>query len=140
MSDSGKPLRLDPNAQSTNPTDPPFVARPSGAPVYYGFPLIEETNTDGWVYGAITDFEGPEAHDYGDGYVQAPDGRRAGLVWEVRQGDFAEILPPDENRWGVYAVWFPKHVRSVADLTECFRSVLPQLKVVHARLFGPADA
>ena len=140
MSDSGRPLRLDPKARSANPAHPAFVARPPGAPVYHGFPLIDETNTNGWVYGAITDFEAPEGADAGDGYVQAPDGRRAGLVWEVGQGEFAEILPPDEGRWGVYAVWFPKQVRGVADLTEYFRHVLPQLKVVHARLFGGADA
>jgi len=72
MSDSGKPLRLDPKARSANPAHPAFVARPSGAPVYHGFPLIEETNTNGWVYGAITDFEAPEGAEAGDGYVQAP--------------------------------------------------------------------
>ena len=102
--------------------------------------MLEETNTDRWVYGAITEFEAPEGHDVGDGYVQAPDGRRAGLVWEVGQGEFSEILPPDKDRWGVYAVWFPKRVLSVTDLTECFRHVLPQLQTVHTRLFGGADA
>ncbi len=140
MSDSGRPLRLDPKARSADPAHPAFAARPSGAPVYHGFPLIQETNTNGWVYGAITNFEAPEGHQAGDGYVQAPDGRRAGLVWEVGRGALAEILPPDTDRWGVYAVWFPRQIRNVADLTECFRHVLPQLQAVHARLFGAADA
>jgi hypothetical protein len=140
MNDSGKPLRLDPKARSANPAHPAFVARPPGASVYHGFPLIEATNTDGWVYGAITDFEAPEGAEAGDGYVQAPDGRRAGLVWEFGEGEFAEILPPDKDRWGVYAVWFPKPVHSVSDLTDCFRHVLPALRKVHARMVGGADA
>src|SRR5262245_41397675 len=140
MSDSGKPLRLDPNAESATPGRPAFLSRPAGEPVYYGFPLIEETTTDGWIYGAITDFEAPEGARAGDGFVQAPDGRRAGLVWEVGAGEFAEISPPEEDRWGVYVVWFPRPVHSVSDLTECFRHVLPDLKVAHARLFGGAAA
>ena len=140
MSNLGRPLRLDPNARSADPAQPAFVARPPGAPVYHGFPLIEETTTDGWTYGAITDFETPEGATAGDGFVQAPDGRRAGLVWEYGTGKFAEILPPDQERWGVYAVWFPKPVHSVADLVECFQHVLPDLKDAHKRVVGAADA
>lgn len=134
--DTGRPLRLDSNARSANSAEPPFVARPHGAPVYHGFPLVEATAVDGWVYGAITDFDAPENARAGDGFVQAPDGRRAGIVWEVGTGAFAEILPPDPDRWGVYAVWFPKPVQSEADLAECFRHVLPDLRRTHARLFG----
>ena len=140
MSDPGRPLRLDPNAQSASPGRPAFLSRPAGAPVYHGFPLIEETETDGWLYGAITDFEVPEGARAGDGFVQAPDGRRAGLVWEVGAGELAEISAPDEQRWGVYAIWFPTPIRNAADLAACFRHVLPQLKAVHARLFGGAAA
>lgn len=136
MTPPGRPLKLDLDAASKNPDLPAFLARPDGAPVYHGFPVIPETATDGWVYGAITDFLTPEGAEAGDGFVVAPDGRRAGLVWEVARGTFAEIRPPEPERWGVYAVWFPKPVRSVTDLTDCFRHILPDLKAVHARLFG----
>jgi hypothetical protein len=38
------------------------------------------------------------------------------------------VLPPDEGRWGVYAVWFPRVVKTVDDLVFNFRHVLPELK------------
>jgi len=126
----GKPLRLDAGAKSASPKRPAFLARPAGAPVYHGFPLIEETRTEGWCFGAITDFLSPDSElgcTYGDGYVEAPDGTRAGLVWEVGQGEIQQILPPEPGRWGVYAVWFSQPVRSVDDLLSNFRGILPAL-------------
>jgi hypothetical protein len=54
----GKPLRLDPDAESASPELPAFLARPEGAPVYHGFPLLEETRTpDGWCFGTISDYD-----------------------------------------------------------------------------------
>lgn len=55
----GKTILQDPNAESCDPEKPAFLARPEGAPVYHGFPLVEETRTEGWCFGAITAFEGP---------------------------------------------------------------------------------
>lgn len=121
---AGKTILQDPNAESSDPSKPAFLVRPEGAPVYYGFPLVEATRTDGWCFGAITAFEDPDGCDCGDGFVVAPDGSRAGLVWEVGEFPVREVCGPDDGRWGVYAVWFPKVVRSVEDLVECFRSVL----------------
>jgi hypothetical protein len=44
----GVPLSLDPEAGSADPTLPAFLARPQVAPVYHGFPLLEESrNADG---------------------------------------------------------------------------------------------
>ena len=124
----GRPLRLDPNAESADPTKAAFLARPEGAPVYHGFPLVPETETDGWIYGAITDFETEEPQDEGDGFVQAPDGSRAGIAWATDTPDFYEIMPPGESRWGVYGVRFPKPVSNVQDLVDNFRAILPHLK------------
>jgi hypothetical protein len=129
--DTGKTILQDPNAESSDPSKPAFLARPEGAPVYHGFPLVEETRIDGWCFGAITAFEDPNGCDYGDGFVVAPDGSRAGLVWEVGESPVHEVCSPDESRWGVYAVSFPKIVRTVEDLAECFRSVLPELQRIH---------
>ena len=138
--DPARPLRLDDEAESADPTRAAFLARPPDAPAYHGFPLVEETRTeDGWVYGAITDFAAhPDGATSGDGYVVAPDGRRAGLVWDVGEGELGEIAPPDETRWGVYVAWFPRRVRTVDDVVVCFRHVLPELRRVHARLFPPS--
>jgi hypothetical protein len=134
----GKDILQDPTAESADPELPAFLARPHGAPVYHGFPLIPETLTDGWLLGAITAFEDPNGCEYGDAFVQAPDGSRAGLVWEVGSGKLEQILPPDSTRWGVWAVWFRKPVHSVNDIIANFRDVLPELKKKHAEVSGGA--
>lgn len=133
---AGKTMLQDPTAKSQTPGEPAFLSRPEGAPVYHGFPLVEETRTDGWCFGAITAFEDPEGSDYGDGFVVAPDGSRAGLMWAVGDFPIRETLAPDERRWGVYEVAFPKLVRTVEDLVDCFRSVLPDLQRIHRRVAG----
>jgi hypothetical protein len=38
----GHPLAVDPFAQSASPTEPPFIARSKGAPVYHGFPILSD--------------------------------------------------------------------------------------------------
>lgn len=129
MSDNdleSRPILQDSIAESADPSLPAFFARPNGAPVYHGFPLIRETEMDGWVLGAITAFEEPDGCTSGDAFVQAPDGSRAGIVWEVGEGELSQIAPITEDRWGVWAVWLPSPIRTVHDLasrfTLCFRS------------------
>ena len=39
-----------------------------------------------------------------------------------------QVAPPEEGRWGVYAVWFPRIIRTVDDLVFNFRFVLPSLR------------
>ena len=124
----GRPLVTDPNAKSGKAGEPAFIARPPGAPVYHGFAVLEESITDGWRYGAITAFEGVDKEEAGDGFVIAPDGSRAGVVWSTDVPEFEVIMPPDTNRWGVYSVRFPKPVSSKQDLIDNFRAVLPLLK------------
>jgi hypothetical protein len=133
----GKAIRTDNEARSADASLPAFLARPGDAPVYHGFPLVEESRTDGWCYGAITEFEDPEGCDAGDGFVVAPDGSRAGLVWSVGAFPTETVCEPDKGRWGVYAVAFPRAVRNVDDLVACFRAILPELRSIHARLRGP---
>jgi hypothetical protein len=131
-----KHLLTDKQASSANPNLPAFLARPDGAPVYHGFPLVEETRTRGWCFGAITEFENLEGCEYGDGFVIAPDGSRAGIVWEVGEQEIQEVLPPDAERWGVYGVWFPRVVRTIDDLIFNFRYVLPALEKKYEEVRG----
>jgi len=126
-------LRLDSDAKSAKVDQPAFLARPDGAPVYHGFPVIPETGIDGWFNGAISEFIDPDGCETGDGYVVAPDGTRAGLVWDVAEGETTEILPPDDERWGVYAIWFIQPIKSVEDLVFNFRFVLPDLQKIYER-------
>jgi len=129
----GRPLKLDPSATSAEPGRPAFLAPPRGAPAYHGFPLIEETRVDGWVYGAITEVPEPEDGTAGDGFVVAADGARAGLVWSVGTFPTSRLIEPSVDRWGVFAIAFPRPVRTVEDLRVCFRHVLPELKSLYAR-------
>ena len=42
QSQRGRPLAIDHKAASTSPTEPAFIARPEGAPVYYGFVILDD--------------------------------------------------------------------------------------------------
>jgi hypothetical protein len=129
-----RPLLLDETAVSTSSELSAFLAKPDGSPAYYGFPLLLESMTDGWCLGAITEYLDPGGCDSGDAFIVAPDGSRAGLVWDVGVGNVSEICPPDKLRWGVYQVWFAQAIRTTDDLVGCFRKVLPQLQKVYERI------
>lgn len=53
----GRPLAIDHHAQSTSPTEPAFISRPEGAPVYHGFVILDDVSVDGFTLGKITDWE-----------------------------------------------------------------------------------
>src|SRR5271157_547547 len=111
----GVPLRLDPEAESTDPSLPAFLGRPKGAPVYHGFPLLEESRTaDGWCFGIISD---PEC--------------RAGLIWEVGAAVLEVSLPPKETRWGVYTLGFAHSVHNGHELVQQLQGWLPELRRLH---------
>ena len=96
----GRPLAIDVTAQSASRTEPAFIARREGAPVYYGFVVLDDVTVDGFTLGKITDFEA-EPCDEGDAFVIAPDGSRAGLVWEIHEPPyFSEVAPFETSRWG----------------------------------------
>ena len=135
MSDKeGRKIKVDENATSNAEELPAFIAKPDGAPVYHGFPLIPSTETDGWTFGAITEFIVEGGCGSGDGYVQAPDGSRAGLVWEVGNFETEVIAKPETGRWGIYSIAFPKIIETEEDLIFNFRSVLPELKDIYQKV------
>jgi hypothetical protein len=125
---AGRPLRLDPSAESRRPDRPAFLARPPGAPVYHGFPVIESSTVDGFKLGMITDFVAA-ADAAGDGFVVAPDGSRAGLVWESESEFYVtEVLAPDAERWGVWAVGVPLPLGTEGDARPFMEALVPELR------------
>ena len=125
----GRPLGVDRVAPSVDPNQPAFLSKPEGAPVYHGFPTVPGAEVEGFKLGMITDFEA-QPDTTGDGFVIAPDGTRAGLVWEseVTEPYFDEVLPPDHDRWGVWAVGVREPLRSAADGKGFLEAMLPELR------------
>ncbi len=122
-----RPLATDPDAESAEPGLPAFVARPAGAPVYHGFPVLD-VEVDGFRLGMITDFLA-QPTDAGDAFVVAPDGSRAGLVWETGADPYLrEVLPPDERRWGVWAVGQPLPMTTLDEAREYLAAIVPSLR------------
>jgi hypothetical protein len=134
----GRPLRLDGNAESADSSLPAFLSRPEGAPVYHGFPLLKGVEVDGFQLGMITDFL-DQQDTVGDAFVIAPDGSRAGLVWEseVDTSYFEEIRPPEEDRWGVWAVGLPLPMRTVKEAREYLGALVPDLRRIWENWSSP---
>ena len=125
---TGRPLAVDRTAESTSEDLPGFLAKPKGAPVYHGFPILSDVAVDGFTLGVITDFEAERCSE-GDAFVVAPDNSRAGLVWEVSDKQtFAEVGPMTEQRWGVWEVSFPFEMSSHENARMNLQVVLPKLK------------
>ena len=102
----GRPIRIEPDAPSGAGGRPAFIYRPKGAPVYHGFPILEDVSVDGFRLGMITDWEAEDT-DIGDAFVVAPDDSRAGIIWEVcNEAYVKERKPPTSDRWGVWNVGF----------------------------------
>ena len=124
----GRPLAVSQTAQSSSPTEPAFVARPEGAPVYHGFVVLDDVVVDVFTLGKITDWEA-EPCETGDAFVIAPDKSRAGLVWEICDPPyFQETMPIEADRWGVWSVGFLLPMTSRDNARKNLESILAQLK------------
>jgi hypothetical protein len=124
----GRPLAIDATKDASSMSTPAFIAKPEGAPVYYGFPVLDDVVADGFTLGKITDFD-LEPCDEGDAFVVAPDDSRAGLVWEVSDGNsVTEIRPFEPDRWGVWGVSFPHPMNSHENVRRNLEFILPSLK------------
>lgn len=124
----GQALRADDTAKSINPELPVFIARPTSAPIYYGFPLLSNSEADGFMFGTITEPKGSEPAEWGDAFVVAPNGSRAGIIWQTGDGEPYVVCEPSEGRWGVYGFHFKGPITSDAELVAHLRSILPKLK------------
>ncbi len=125
----GRPLSLDESAASASPALPAFLARPEGTPVYHGFSTLDGVEVDGFGLGMITNFL-VSSGTVGDAFVIAPDGSRAGLVWEseTEHRYFEEVSPPEEGRWGVWAVGLPQPLNTVEDAQTYLEQLIPDLR------------
>jgi tetratricopeptide (TPR) repeat protein len=123
-----RPPAVDMSAESATPDMPSFAAPPAGAKPYHGFPLLDNVTASGFRLGMITNFLAfPETH--GDAYVIAPDGSRAGLVWEESDRTYFEQAGPiSEDRWGVWAAGFVYPMRSKEDARKNLETIVPGLR------------
>jgi hypothetical protein len=128
----GQSVRVDPLAESANPNLPAFIAIPKGAPAYHGFPLLAHSEKEGFSFGVITEPNGETPASWGDAFAVAPDGSRAGIVWQAEGEPSPVVCSPSPDRWGVYAFRFRRSVRNEQDLIENLHEVLPQLKAFYA--------
>ena|SRR5664279_5209331 len=79
---------------------------------------------DGFELGMFVSFD-----VCGDAWVQAPDGRVAGLVWETApEAYFTTLRQPDESRWGTYAVALSLPLTSDEEAEAYLRVLLPELQ------------
>jgi hypothetical protein len=120
----------DPEAESADPDQPAFLARPAGAPVYRGFPILDDVEVDGFRLGMISDWE-TEPSEYGDAFLVAPDNSRCGLIWEVTDAPYVtpeSRVPEDETRWGVWNVGFPNPMNSRENARRNISCVLDDLR------------
>jgi len=125
-------VRVDESAESAQPELPAFLAPPKNAPAYHGFPLLDGSELEGFKFGAITEPNGAEPASWGDAFVVAPDGSRAGIVWQAKGKPTPVVCAPSPGRWGVYAFRFTEPIRSEQDLVRNLHSVLPQLKAYYS--------
>lgn len=79
---------------------------------------------DGFEFGMFVSYD-----DCGDAWVQAPDGRVAGLVWETAAEPYFRVLmEPDDSRWGTYAVALNLPLTTDDEAEGYLRALLPQLR------------
>ena len=128
----GQRARLDEAAASADPNLPAFIARPPNAPVYHGFPLLKNSEREGFTFGTITEPNGAKPAEWGDAFVVAPNGSRAGIVWQIGKGEPSVVCEPSEGRWGVYGFHFQGPIATEAELVEHLHSILPILKTYYA--------
>lgn len=99
---------------------------------YERYPLTPGAAVEGFAYGAITPLgRDPER---GAGYLQGPDGSKAGIQWEVADAPYIMRLEaPTGSDWGLYRVGFLRPVQTVDDLIANLRELLPRLRILYAR-------
>ena len=128
--DPGRPLALDPDADSADPDLPAFLARPEGSPVYHGFPVLDDVEVDGFKLGKISDWEA-EDMDIGDAFVVAPDNSRCGLVWSIGNPEgLRQVRPPEPIRRGVWGVVFEHKMSSREQARRNLAALVPQLRPI----------
>ena len=127
----GQPVRLDDAAISADADLPAFIAKPRDAPVYHGFPILKNSECEGFSFGTITEPNGTEPAEWGDAFVVAPNGSRAGIVWQIGHGEPTILCEPSEGRWGVYGFYFDSPIKTEEELVRHLRSLVPALKAYY---------
>lgn len=98
----------------------------------YDHHLVPETESDGFVYGAVTPI-GVEPSK-GHGFIQGPDGSRAGIEWELAETAYIALIErPDRGTWGAYHLGFTRPVQTAADLALNLGQHWHRLRILYKR-------
>ena len=97
---------------------------------YAQLELKAKIEIGGWQFCAVMNYIN---ESWGDAYVIAPSKKIAGIVWLIGAEEFKTLLPPDNERWGVYQLPFKEPMKDIADLRSNFALALPNLKVAHEK-------
>jgi hypothetical protein len=97
----GHQVRQDPDAVSASPDLPAFIARPPGSPAYYGFPLLADSEKDGYVFGVITEVRGDPPPSWGMRTLWRQTGREPGSFGESRARTLRWFFLPSPGDGGL---------------------------------------
>lgn len=95
-------------------------------------PLVE---WKGFVFDVVTPLD--QGRETGAGFLQGPDGSKAGVQWELVESPYIMRLEgPVEGSWGLYRVGFTRPVGSAADVAANLEPLWPKFKVLYDRIRG----
>ncbi|MFG0247399.1 MAG: hypothetical protein ACF8OB_00820 [Phycisphaeraceae bacterium JB051] len=96
--------------------------------IYPRFPFIEESLTDGWVFGSMTEFAYGKDCCSGDGFVFAPDGTCIDVDWEKGTEKMSfELYPVDHQCWAIFNFQYPDAIQTTEDWVKMCHSFLPKI-------------
>ena len=88
-----------------------------------------DIDIQGFSFGLISDFfNDPTASDQGDGFVVAPDGARAGIVWKLDKPYVFRMVEDTNNRWGVWLAGIDEPLIDRESAERVFTGIVTELR------------
>lgn len=119
-------LEIDATAKPSRKGEPAFASPPEGAPAYYGLPVLEDVEVDGWRLGEITGFEDADER-------RCVCHRARWIPRRSHLGTDGSLLrrrplAPWGSGWGVYRVGFVHPFVMSEAYRQNLRDIVPRLR------------